>query len=510
MPLPEWIDQLAATAMLGTERAGNTPLGAPGAATLDPVIEQIPPTPPEHALLTAASIASVYTRAGALPAQITAIPSTAPATDKPPVSNASAQHLALMLKDHHAEVLPEYLGLVASANRSLPPKYLPALLSLAARDEKIRARIVPILGPRGQWIAAQNRDWSDLSATPESDLYHTGTAPQRLAVLRHLRATDPARARTLITSTWSEEKPADRAAFLETLATNLSMEDEPFLESALDDKRKEVRTTAANLLAGLTQSRLATRMMARLTPLITLTKKLLGQPKLHIDIPKLHDPDMTRDGIDFKSAHPSLGEKASYLASIIAATPLYFWRDLTGFDEPTLLKHLTNHEWKDAALLGIATAAIRQKNAGLIAGLITYRIKNVSDTDRTLDSVRIDEMISLLTPAQRELLLGPLLAQTSLLDSPILMQVLVACRHSWTPAFSDCFVPVIWRLVGTGTTNYWGNQGLSNVFGLYAHPAILSTISPHPVTNDPQRPDALDKFLAILQFRHDLHKELSK
>ncbi|MGN6370538.1 MAG: DUF5691 domain-containing protein [Phycisphaerae bacterium] len=509
MPLPEWIDQLAATAMLGTERAGNAPLSAPGDATLDPVIEKISFAPREHAVLAAASIAFVYAKAGTLPVKIAAIPPTAPAADKPSISAASAQHLALMLKDHYTEVLPEYLDLVAGANRSLPPKHLPALLSLAARDEKLRPHILPNLGARGEWLAAQNRDWSTLSSAPETDLYHTGTGTQRLAVLQHLRKTDPARARNLMISTWSEEKPEDRASFIETLAADLSMEDEPFLESALDDKRKEVRMAAANLLAGLPESRLAQRMIARITPLVSVTKKILGRPKVEINVPEKHDPSMSRDGIDAKSTRPGVGDKASHLADIIAATPLSFWRSTTGLDAASLLKSVANLEWKQAIIAGLFSAAVRQKNGEYAAALLTYRVKECADSDRTLNPQDLNALLLLLTPAQREAILAPFLSQKNLFDGATLIQLLLASRHPWTKQFSELFLQLLWHIVDSGTGHYWGNQALSKSFALYANPAILPAINAKLQLNEQLRSDALDKFLATLHFRHDLHKELS-
>ena len=55
-----------------------------------------------------------------------------------------------------------------------------------------------------------------------------------------------------------------RAAYVEALGVGLGPEDEPFLESALDDKSRQVRAEAVRLLATLPASRFAGRMTARL------------------------------------------------------------------------------------------------------------------------------------------------------------------------------------------------------------------------------------------------------
>ena len=78
-----------------------------------------------------------------------------------------------------------------------------------------------------------------------------------------LRRTDPApRA-----SSWRAPGPpsprSDRARFLAALATGLTVDDDAFLEQALDDRRKEVREAALELLRRLPGSSLGRRMAER-------------------------------------------------------------------------------------------------------------------------------------------------------------------------------------------------------------------------------------------------------
>ncbi len=54
------------------------------------------------------------------------------------------------------------------------------------------------------------------------------------------------------------------------IGTGLSMADEPFLERALDDRDAQVRRRAAELLAGLPDSRLAARLTAAAGSILTL------------------------------------------------------------------------------------------------------------------------------------------------------------------------------------------------------------------------------------------------
>ena len=55
----------------------------------------------------------------------------------------------------------------------------------------------------------------------------------------------------------------ERTAFIECLATSLSLDDQDFLEATLTDKSKEARQAAARLLSSLPDSRFMQRMAAR-------------------------------------------------------------------------------------------------------------------------------------------------------------------------------------------------------------------------------------------------------
>src|SRR5437762_1943286 len=77
--------------------------------------------------------------------------------------------------------------------------------------------------------------------------WETSPRAARELLLQQLRSTDPARAREQLAQTWETEGADERAAFLATFRTGLSLDDEPFLESALDDRSKVVRRTAADL-----------------------------------------------------------------------------------------------------------------------------------------------------------------------------------------------------------------------------------------------------------------------
>jgi hypothetical protein len=94
---------------------------------------------------------------------------------------------------------------------------------------------------------------------------------------------------------------------------NLTDEDAPFLDTALDDRSKEVRRAAADLLARLPTSVFVARMLARAQPLLSFKPaKLLSRASLEVTLPSSPDASAARDGLDPKAfgQQKTLGEKA--------------------------------------------------------------------------------------------------------------------------------------------------------------------------------------------------------
>src|SRR5205807_5989405 len=127
---------------------------------------------------------------------------------------------------------------------------------------------------------------------------------------------------------WAADPADARTAFVSALEEKLSIQDESFLEAALDDRSKEVRRTAATLLSRLAESRLSARMLARATPLLEFkTSKLLGKISLALNLPPEADAAALRDGLDPKAFadEKKLGERASILLQILSAVPPLYW-----------------------------------------------------------------------------------------------------------------------------------------------------------------------------------------
>ena len=302
-PMTPW-QRLTAIATMGTGRA---PLPAEGLWPESSLAQSGESS--EQILLRAAAATYIWNLAGDR-----AAPQDLAAHISPPIAGDAATHVSepaawrfgKMLNGDHKDLIPEWLKLAQDNGRTLPPHWLPVALDTLSAG--LRNQFSAVLGPGAQWLAAQNPAWAlrDAASEPSEDRWNTGTREERLAELKVLRTMDPARARTWVQSTWADDPPDAREAFLQILLIGLSDDDESFLESALEDKRKGVRLAAAECLSRLPRSEHAKRNLARLEPLVVLEEKKTGllsglrKRKLTIELPAALDKVAARDGIEAK------------------------------------------------------------------------------------------------------------------------------------------------------------------------------------------------------------------
>lgn len=312
---------------IGTARAGRPPAAL--AAPLDALLPADSTIAPEAALWLSLGALDLWERSGFLVPDLPApMPAPAAAPDTLRACPLRAQAvLALLLRGlHPAGLETEWLHLLHRHGGRLPAHVLPKLLDAATRQPALRAALLPVLGERGHWLARLQDEWSWAVAGADVDAssWDTGTPERRVAALRAWRARDPRAALAALEAAWSSEPPDQRAALLAMLATNPDPEDEAFLETALDDRRKEVRAVAQRILACRPGSRLAQRMLDRLLPLLRLERPFLRAARIELTLPPVHDAAMRRDGIGI-SPHHGEGEKAGWVVDMLAAVDPQFW-----------------------------------------------------------------------------------------------------------------------------------------------------------------------------------------
>lgn len=501
------------TALVGTERKTLTPI--PPTNQLSELLYQLNYTDPENALLSAAAIIDLYQKAGQIPVTDNQpLPTPCQRDDNSNCSPLAAQYLKVMLLKERQQLLPEWLAAAAAVKKQIPAYYLPELLELGRNSPNLRLAIMPVLGKRGYWLAAQNPEWNYVVSEDIKITWETGSSDARQLLFQQLRTENPAEAREKLTKVWQEGKPEEKLSFIEILQTGLNIDDEPFLEAALDDKYQEIRQKAAELLAHLPESRLCQRMAKRVTSALIIKQ---NRNRLHLDFNLSNGTDegMTRDGIDGKQPPKLLGEKAWKILQMVAATPLSLWTEINGISPNEWIQAAKRSEWDRTLVDAWVVAALRQKNPDWAEALLSIH-SNFNGYLVTHDK-SIQGLINAL-PSQRQNTFFIKLIQENktVFDSQNpAFSLLRHYRYPWSTEFTMALIKnLAYHLNNTKNPYDWALRSTFKDFACYIPVSILPelSVSLHKIV--PNNPtwgyfwkEAIDEFLVLLNFRIEMLKE---
>lgn len=367
------IDNLTRLALTGTARQPSATIRSE--LPIDPLLEPVAAESPERRLLLAAGATALYRSAGQQPSPASTPGSASAVEARPPCSAKVARLLVDLVRAKQIDLAAEAAQLLDKAGRRAPHDILPVLLDVS--DADLRKALRPILGERGRWLAPFNSDWLwavnriDEVPTSLSDLdtaWNEGTLAARVAVLTRLHELQPVRARDWLSQVWPKEKAEPRSQLLEAFGTNLSADDESFLEGILDDRSMAVRIAAARLLARIPGSRLSQRMIARADAMLAYEapkagmlsklKALAGAAggKLIVTPPQAIDAAWERDGVPAK-APQGIGQRAYWLRLVLSLVPLPHWQQRFAVAPDVLLSAARSTEWWEAIIGGWTEAA---------------------------------------------------------------------------------------------------------------------------------------------------------
>jgi hypothetical protein len=360
VPVP-LLTAATASALVGIDR--RPPPAPPADDPIGQALGGLDAREPPSRLLAVAAAASLYGRVGRKPPiDASPWPETCPPDTRPECSEPQANRLRAMLRGEHAECLPEWMALLSAAGGRLPFDTIVDLLARNEPQDEAGDTLRTVLGVRGRWLAAKNPKWRKHAGVEESAeparVWETGTLHERLAALKSLRETDPGRARALVASTYAADPADHRAKFVAAFVRGLSMDDEPFLETALDDRSKEVRRQAAELLRSLPESRLCLRMMER-----TRAALRWEGGTLVVEPPAACDKALIRDGVEPKpAANVPLGERAWWLREVVSAVPTKAIASLLGVAAAQVVEANRDGEWEGALWTAWTISALRQRD----------------------------------------------------------------------------------------------------------------------------------------------------
>lgn len=508
--------QLIKTALVGTDNASFTPTDADELARIGVLL---PENDESLRVLQAAAAYSVAFKAGYEPA--TGVPAAlkpAPPDSKP---ICSVQTLSLLKQAmnglYQPRVLLECVRLIAQQGKYLLPyEILPELLTHAKNTPDVWAYLLQAMGERGQWLVLQNPDWSYINQTPDDDWWLHGTTEQREILLRHLRQQAPQRALELLQQTWKTDDSTQKVKFVQALLISLSSTDEAFLEQCLDEKKKDVRKSAALLLARIPHSALSKRMTERLTPLVQYKKGLLGiGASVEIHLPEQMDATMERDGIDPRAQWSKGGVKASRLGQMLAIVSPQYWNTHFATTPAAIIKLIKGHEWGELFLEALIEATTLHHNEEWATALMNFWIDNFDDPKWTKG---METLFEVCTPALFNKLAIKCYADTPnafFEDYHPLVRMLRHFDYTWDDQLSKLLITSFFNWMGEEKQRYWGGYHYKTILKKAAL-NINPTLTPYIQQQVPYESPAwvhwssdVNDLLSHLNFRLDIRKALT-
>jgi hypothetical protein len=504
-----WL-KIVKTAVIGLER--RTLPEFESSDRLCGLINQLAGGEPEGALLNAAAAASIYDRAGRLAVKESRpLPEPCALSDLPRITSRAALRLRSILNGQYPEVLEEWLLAATENGWRASEELLPALLDLGRSKRELCEAIKPVLGERGIWLARQNPDWDYTIETNDETTWETGSRAQRLEYLKKLRSQNAALARELLAATWPSESADIRLDLLGALSCGLSPDDESFLEAVLDDKRKEVRRRAADLLASLPFSGLCRRMTTRLDLLLEYKNRALGRDVIEVVLPVECDKSMLRDGIEPKPPQAQIGERSWWLQQMLAAVPPSYWSQRWSRSPADLVKAAGRGEWRELLLMAWAAASARHRDVTWLEALLDEKLREPT-------AVGVPELFQALSPGmQGTYCLKVARRNTSLNPDQPLHWLLNCYRSQWSEELSRIMMQsLVKHCAQRGFQNapqdVWAWNGLLTISGRYFNvsladeaTALISSAIADPAESLP----SIERFLDLIQFRSEMIKAFS-
>jgi hypothetical protein len=209
-----------------------------------------------------------------------------------------------------------------------------------------------------------------------------------------------------------------------------------------------------------------------------------------------------------------MGEKAWWLSEMIAMVPPSTWCDAWGKTPTELIQAVGKSEWKEAVLLGWSHATQRHVDPDWAEALARRWFSEGDSPHRSsASSFSILEQI----PAQRMealILLALETDQEPLYDGHPAFRLLRSFRTAWTAPLSRTVVRSLRQRISQGENRdrgAWELRPSLKEFALRVPPALADEFSAGWPT-EAKEWDAwaglVDNFLSLLQFRHEMLKEI--
>ncbi|MEM7798519.1 MAG: DUF5691 domain-containing protein [Chloroflexota bacterium] len=370
-------DELVPTALLGTGQ--RQLLIRPTDDALAGLIKTLPKKDQAGYLLSVSGSLMLHEMVGIskpMP-QFNLTDGVAPEPEWPFASDKVVQLLQKLIEDRDIVILTELLNRLAEHQLRVPERLLPYLLGLGEKNNYTRPIIVKALDNRGRWLARHNDAWQ-YAILPELDeeelavlwKKETETLVKKRFFLNWYRGVDPAGARALLSRTWRSLPESSRQNLLDCLRTNLSLEDEPFLERTLDDRQLSVRRKAQELLARLPGSAYSLRLQGYAETMLIWHPT--RETTLGYNMPKTYTHQLGRDGLILRNERKRLDTVTKRLSRLFSSIPLDYWETQIASSRGEFLDMVARSGRERTILTALGMAANYQNRVDWLLDLIPY------------------------------------------------------------------------------------------------------------------------------------------
>ncbi|MGB1287521.1 MAG: DUF5691 domain-containing protein, partial [Aggregatilineales bacterium] len=333
----------------------------------------------EYRLLHAAGMAHLRATGGYIPAKqlVDDSSAVAPHDDAPYLSETALQLFYLIThRQFYPKLLTELTDRIVAGGYRIPEEYLPPILNSIEKPHEFPA----LFRQRGVWMGRMMRfpgffeDMGAVIAFSDED-WHSTNIGIRESYFRHLRQTDPDKARELLIASWDDETYSFRDMLVRMLNINLSVADEDVLEQLLPEY---TRYTMFYVIFWMLYS--------------------LPDSQLHQDVNRRLAQQLrfsTRTGtIYIKDEDRPVIQKAGYTVSLHQAmtfVPAMFWMQLWDLDADALIQSIQYHDEETVFLYGWQQTARRTGDTNFIVRSLYLRGHIMKLPD-------IRELLSVLSP----------------------------------------------------------------------------------------------------------------
>jgi hypothetical protein len=432
-------------------------------------------------LMIALGTASLMRKAGQLPIAPDAFPAwdMAPTETMPALGTLGEQCLRAILEEEDAELLSNYIDLLASHQRRIPALFIVPLMSLAGNTKSLAQRILVQAGERGAWLGKHNPDWSALLSAnaTTNDPWNTGTLAQRAAYLMELRQQDPAQARELLAAGLKQESSKELPMLLNAMHTGLSLADAPLIEPLLKSKARDVRATTAALLVRMPGHPSQDTLFNLCATRLELKGNMILGRRLEVSLPEAYDPTWSAFGIEPKSGRfPT--ERTAWLGQMIALVHPKRWCERFERSEEDLVLLAQKNEYSAMLLAALTDAALLHDHQPMISALLRAGMN--ADDHVLWQQLRSADLWAAVDSSTAEAVLMPVVdrATSSRETNDRLAWLLSGNTRDWSPKLADRVLDWLERIAPKPDDSFNWSQAhqLSNALRRSVPPSLSTRV----------------------------------